>query len=359
MRFTIVSMLLIFSAICSAQNVLPFVDFNYYFRSFEDGQFNTISLQQIQNYKAGDNVVAFYDNRNNLQVYDGADMQQVSALPVDYFVSDNLMAWHITETLNIWDAGELKTLSFNCREFEVKDSIIVFTDYRFKTLNVYYDGEVTTLVTDIKDVPMPDFVGENIIAYRDNGNVYKVFWHGEVYELGAWHNPIQFKGDTDILAFNDPMTGTFAIFEEGEFKDLEDFHMGKYKAGNGIVLYENINGDLYKYEDGETVKLTNFGASMWDVKDNAAIWVENGFTYAMIHGEKVEIARFVVTDFLLKNSVVAFRDLLGGVSAYCGDKVISITTQRDANFSIFGNSVLVEQFNRSFVILQEGKIYRP
>lgn len=359
MKFKILTILLILCLKSIAQNVIPFIDFNYYFRSFEDGQFKSIQLQRVQNYKAGDNVVAFYDNRNNLQVYDGVEIKQLSALEVNYQVSDNLMVWHITETLNMWDAGELKTLSFNCREFEVKDSIIVFTDYRFKTLNVYYNGEIITLVTDIKDVPMPDFIGENIVAYRDNGNVYKVFWQGEIYELGAWHNPIPFKGDTDILAFNDPMTGTFAIFEEGEFKDLEDFHMGKYKAGNGFVVYENRNGDLYRYKNGETEKLTNFGAAMWDVKDNAIIWIENGFTYGMVDDVKMEIARFSVTEYLLKNSVIAFHDLLGGVSAFCGDKVTSITTQRDAKFEIFGNSVLVEQFNRSFLVLQDGVIHRP
>ena len=45
----------------------------------------------------------------------------------------------------------------------------------------------------------------------------KVFWRGKIYDLDVWHNRFEFEGGTDMLAFNDPINGTFAVFEKGEF----------------------------------------------------------------------------------------------------------------------------------------------
>ena len=137
----------------------------------------------------------------------------------------------------------------------------------------------------------PDFVGENIVAFRGNGNFNKVFWQGKIYELDVWHNPFHYEGGTDVVAFNDPINGTFAIFENGEFLDVEEFFMDNYKAGRGFIVYENRNGDLMYYGKGVKKQLSNFGATQWAVKDDVILWVENGYTYGYVNGEKIELAR--------------------------------------------------------------------
>ena len=54
-----------------AQPVVPFVDFNNYFRVFENNNFRTIEMQPIISYQAGDEFVAYMDNRENLRIFDG------------------------------------------------------------------------------------------------------------------------------------------------------------------------------------------------------------------------------------------------------------------------------------------------
>lgn len=333
------------------------VDFNNFFKSFENGAFKALDLQQIKEFKTGDDVVGYVDIRGNLRVYDGTEIQELSNVPTVYTVSDHLLTWKIGETLNLWDQGELRTLSFRCGSYTVKDSIVVFQDTRFNTLNVYYNGDVTVLTTSIEGPRFADFIGENIVAYRDNGDVYKVFWRGNVYELDAWQGAIYFEGGTDLLAFNDPITGTFAIFENGQFLDLEEFHMNTFKVGRGFVVYENQNNDLRFYKAGTVKTISNFGASSWQVVDDVVFWKENGVSYGYQNGNKIELGRFNIEEVQLKNNVIAYRNVMGGVDALMDGKIINITNQSDSKFSIHGDKVLVELFNSSFIVQTSDKSY--
>ena len=123
-------------------------------------------------------------------------------------------------------------------------------------------------------------------------------------------------------------------------------------------LNENLNGDLMMYRNGEISQLTNFGATFWDVRDNVVYWVENGFAYANIDGQQIEVAKYEPKDIALKNSVLAFRNLMGGVSCLQDGEIHEITNQLDAPYSLHGNSVLVELFNKSYIVFQKGKKYQ-
>lgn len=342
----------------SAQQVAPFVDFNGYFKTFQNGFFRQLEFQRIVDFKAGDELVGYVDNRKNLRVFDGGEPRDLSNIVGEYQVSDHLLTWNIGTTLNLYDSGNLKTLTYWSNEYEVRDSIVVFQHTQTNSVMVYYNGQSYTLYSSVGIPPMPDFIGENIVAFRDNGNNYKVFWQGNIYELGVWHNPIKFHGGTDILCFNDPINGTFAIFENGQFLDVEGFFMTSYKAGRGFIVYENQNHDLIYYGNGKKEKLTNFGADFWDVKDDVILWRENSVTYGFADGKKTELARYIPEDYVLKNNTIAFRNLMGGVDALMDGKVKTLTNQTDAQYTIYGNSVMIELFNSSFIYYTEGREYR-
>ena len=223
----------------------------------------------------------------------------------------------------------------------------------------YYGGKTYELSISTTDIASPISVGDNIVAFKDNGNVYKIFWRGEIYEFDTWHNPIDMKAGVDIVVFNDPIAGTFTIFENGEFLDVEEFKMQEYAAGRGFIAYVNLNNDLVVYQDGETEILTNFGASYWEVKDDVIVWTENMRTYAYVDGTKTEIAQVPLEDIEIKNATVVFKNAIGGVDAFVDGKIKNLTAQLDAEFEIYGNSVLVELFNRSFIVYKEDRIYRP
>ena len=347
----------IFIGISFSQKVIPLIDFNNYFKSFEKGFFRQIEFQPITEFKAGDDVVAYMNSRGDLMAYNGDKPMRLANMAVEYTVSDALLTWKIGPTLNMWDNGKMMTLSYNARNYWVKDSIIVYEDLRFNSVNVYYNGRTYELYKSVGDVDSPDFIGENIVAFRDNGNFNKVFWRGEIYDLDVWHSRFNYEGGTDMIAFNDPKNGTFAVFEKGRFLDVEEFHVNKYKVGRGFVIYESRNGDLMYYGNGVKKQISNFNATTWEVKDDVVLWSENNFMYAYVRETKFEVARFIPEDYMIKNDVIVFRDMMGGVTALINGEKKVITTQMNSEYKIYGSSVLVELFNRSYVVYSNGKIY--
>ena len=340
-----------------AQKVVPFVDFNYYFRTFENDNFRQLEFQRIREFKAGDDLVAYIDTKGNLRIYDGKERKDISNLNVQYKVSDHLLAYNIGATLNMWDEGKLRTLTYFGRNYEVKDSLIVFEDTRFNTLNVYWHKEIFNLCTVVDDIYMPETIGENIVVFKDNGNFYKVFYNGKIHDLGVWNGAIDFQAGTDILCFNDPTQRSFAIFENGQFLDVEQNFMGKYKSGRGFIVYEDLNGNLKMYKANETTELSNFSAKFWEVKDDLVVWGENSFVFAYQNGTKIQVSNYTPKDYLLKNNVFAFRNQMGGVSALIDGKVHEITNQPNAEYEIYGNLVLVKLFNNSYIVFKNGRKY--
>ncbi len=56
--------------------------------------------------------------------------------------------------------------------------------------------------------------------------------------------------------------------------------------------------------------------------------------------------------------MIAYRNVMGGVSALIDGEIVELTNQMDAEYEIFGNSVLVKLFNRSFIVYSNGKKYQ-
>lgn len=357
-RIYIILLTVLFQLPLLGQELTPFLDFNYYFQNFKEGGLNTVELQRIKEYKAGDGCAVYLDFRDNLVAYDGERKKILANIKCNYQVSDHLIAWNIGSTINMWDAGKLRTLTFNGGNYYVKDSIIVFQDYRYNSVNAYWNDSIYTLYTVVDDLYLPEFVGENLVVFRDNGDFYKVFWNGEIYEIGVWNTNIDFHAGTDFAAFNDPITRTFTVFEKGQLVEVESFFMNKFKAGRGFVVYEDLNGNLNYYSGGKKNRFSNFNASSWEVVDETIFYIENNQAKTYYNQEVKMVCNFVPSEYVLKNNVIAYRNSNGGVAAYIDGKNYDLTNQQGSDFEVYGSNVLVELFNNAVVILHQGQKFQ-
>ena len=199
----------------------------------------------------------------------------------------------------------------------------------------------------------------------------------ELYEALLFHFQLNFKNvDIDrIICLLHPMglyldknrmdfqSWLYQFFysmekREGVFYDIEQLPMVKYKAGRGFVVYEDNSGNLWYYKDGESFQLSNFGADFWDVKDDIVVWTESSYFFAYCNDEKTEVANFKPLDYQIKNDVLAYRNILGGVNAFVGGEAYELTNMSDSNYSIYGSRVLVSMFNNSYIVLENGVQYK-
>lgn len=356
MKQTLVALFFCFFAYLAQSQVVPTKDFNNYFVSLQDGFFRQIEVQPILGYKAGDEFVGYIDTRGNLRIFDGKERKDVTALNVEYQVSDHLMGYKIAGALKMYDAGKFQTLTTFALDFTVKDSIIIYQDKRYSNLNVYWNKQTFPVLTFFDAFTMPTFVGENLFVIRDNSNTYSVFWRGKTYEIGSYNEEIMnFSLGTDILCFKDPYTQSFLAFDKGEFVQIEPMPIKKYVAGRGFVVYEDMNGNLWYYGNQEKKQLSNFSTSFWDVKDDIVIWTENSYLFAYTNGEKQQVATYMPSSYLLKNNTFAFVNIMGGISALANSQLSEITNVKDSEFEIYGNKVLVRLPNKTCIVLENGR----
>ena len=355
MKYLVLFLLIYVNSLC-AQRVLPFVDFNNQFKTFYLGNFRVIDMQQIRNFKAGDDILVYTDIRGNLRLDDGQDRREVTNLIAKYEVSDHLFSYQIGSTLNMWDQ-KLRTLTYNVGLSAVTDSLVVFQDLRYNTLNTYYEDSIYELYQAPVELAMPLAIGEDIIAYKDNGDLIKLFYKGVVTELGVWNGSINISCGTSILCLNDPTTRTFAVFENGQFSDVESVYVQAYQAGRSFVAYVDQNGNLYRYGQGNKEALSNFSPSKFEVKDDLVYWEENNQTFLHQNGAVIRLTTYKPKDYKLKNNTFVFRNNLGGVSVVDKGKLIDITNVMQAEYEIYGNSVMVTLPNKSVIVYSDGKLF--
>lgn len=337
----------------------PFVDFNNYFRTFYKNNFRQLEFQAVRSFEGSDNLIAYIDFKGDFKVYNGESSQMLSNQLISYQLGDNLLAWNIGPTLFCLNGSKRELLTTFANRYLVSDSLIVYEDMRFHSIMVRQNGENRQVYQSISEPVMPDQLGDNIFVFKDNGDFYKIYWRDSIYDFAVYSKAIQFECGRDIVCFNDPINQSFTVFDQGQFMDLESIFAKKYKAGRGFVVYEDLQGNLWHYANGQKEQLSSYGADDWTVKDDLVIWNENNFIYTFYKGTKTQILNYSPTEFLMKNNTYVFRNFMGGVSVLYEGKVIELTKQMNAKFQIFGNTVLVELFNRSYIVFHEGKTYEP
>jgi hypothetical protein len=343
-----------------AQGVFPYVDFNNFFKVFDNGNFTQLEHNIVSDIFYGDELVAYNNSQRDFKVYHKGRAQLLTNQNVTYKASDHLLAWNIGPIINYFEDGKPHVITSFGGSYEVTDSLIVYQDTRYNTVNAIYKGKTIQLYQTTGDLHMPDAIGDNIIAFRDNGNLVKVFWRGQIYELGVYSGStqkIEFVAGTDILAFNDPSTRTFAVFENGEFLDVEDIFVNKVKACRGFVVYEDVQGNLRYYGKGDRKELASF-YQFWDAKDDVVFWGEANSAFTLVNGERRQVVNYVPKDWALKNDVIAFRSNLGGVSGFVQGKLKDITNLTNTEYFINGHLIGITQPNRSVTVLWNGNVYR-
>ncbi|TNE54527.1 MAG: hypothetical protein EP338_06840 [Bacteroidetes bacterium] len=335
----------------------PFIDFNRFFKTFYKGNFRQLEFQPIRSYEGSDQLTCYIDSRGDFKVYDGEEVIPLSNQIVKYQLGDYLLAWNIGPALFYLDKKEKKLLTTFGNRYEVRDSLLVYEDTRYNSVSVLYKNKTRELYQMVGDLRMPISYGDNIFVLKDNGDYYKFFWRDSIYDFDVYNRPIQFSCGRDILCFNDPINQSFTAFDHGELIDLEANFVKKYEAGRGFLAYQDQQGNLWHYQGGEKQKLSSYTADNWEVRDDMIIWMENSFLYVLENGKKKQLLNYVPKDYKIKNKVFVFRNLMGGVSVYFNGKTHELTKQLNASYEIFGNTVLVQLFNSSFLVFNEGKTY--
>lgn len=336
----------------------PFVTMQGIFKIFQDGMVRQLEHLTPLEVQVGDNIIGFISNNRDLRVYDGKKVTTLSGLVSNFKVSDNFIALQNGPILSVWNSGKGQWLTNFGRRYVVTDSLLVFEDTQMNSVQVWYKNTVQDLYTVIGDIYLPKYIGDNILAFEVIGGTHYIFHQGKMYEIDTYRQPVEFSCGRDIAAFNDPLTRTFAIFEKGEFFDLEQMHALKFKSGISCVTYIDQNQNMWYYRGGNKTMLSNFAPDYWDANDHCVVWGEGEQFFVWDGIQKVVAAYYRPERWIIKNGVVAFKNQLGGVDCVINGVHVNVTNEPMVNFYISGETLVIELVNKNFLAYSNGRKIR-
>lgn len=336
----------------------PFTNLQGYFKVFHNGVVRQLEYLPVKSYQLGDNLLAYIDNKGDVKVFQGENVKMLAGIANNYSVSDNILVFNQGPVTSVWKDGKGQLLTNFGRRYVVTDSLVVFEDTQFNTVRVWYNGEIKDLYAVIGDVYLPNAVGDNVIAFKAGGGTHFVFHSGQFYELDTYRESVKFSCGRDIAAFNDPIHMSFAIYEKGQFLDLDPMHAKKFIAGISCVTYVDQNLNLQYYKNGNLKTLSNYSPDYWDANDHMVIWGEGDLFQVWDGKEIVTAAYYKPERWVIKNNVVAFKNQMNGVDCVINGQVINITNEPVIDFYISGEMVVVELANKSFLAYTGGRKVR-
>jgi hypothetical protein len=159
MRYIIV--LISFAPLLSfGQSIFTYTDFNSFVRAFNNGYFSQIEHNEVSNMTLGDEFVAYINAQKDFKVFNGTQSKLITNQFVSYKMSDHIIAWNIGQLLFYYENGKPYNITSFGGNYEVGDSLLVYQDLRYYTLNVIYKGQTIQLMQQTADMYMPDFVGD-------------------------------------------------------------------------------------------------------------------------------------------------------------------------------------------------------
>lgn len=358
MKIGAIISLLVFSFVSYTQEVFPYIDNLEYLKSFQNGQSRQVDYLRPVDVTYSEEVIAYIDNKNDFFIYDGVKKEKMTGMANGYQVGINLVAWNTGPIVSVWDEGQKQTITQFGRKYVVSDSLVVFEDLRDNAIKVYYNDSIHVLYYSVGDLPFPKQVGSNSVGFAGNGNVQYVFVAGKILEIGVINDEMNFEAGSNLVAFNDPFHQSFAVAFSNEIIDVEPIMVNDYKAGYDLVAYRDRNLNLKAYIHQKLVDLSSYSASSYDVFRDMIVWSENGMFYVYYNDKKYELANYIPSEYKIRNGIVAFRNLNGGVSVFYNEKIDIVSNLTNAEFEVNGNTVKVKVNRGNYIFFKNGKTYQ-
>lgn len=136
-------------------------------------------------------------------------------------------------------------------KFDAGLNICVYNNSTQTKWRTYCNG----LEYDLEDImPLSYKLGDGMVAYVDNVNNFKVFYHDKIIELLSYA-PANYDVADSIIQFNDNVNNWY-VFEGGIKTKLENYVPQKIKMNCSTLAYIDQLGHLKVFQNGELKTLS-------------------------------------------------------------------------------------------------------
>ncbi len=358
MRYTLLLAGIIITQLTGAQNIAAFSDYQKKFVVFDKGSFRQLEFQPVLSYQIGDQTVGYLTNANTLKAYSNHIDYELSTMVDVYKVTDNLVAYKLSDQLNVFEGGKKTLLSRYVGHFEANDSIIAFFDVEKFFLQAYYNGQIFTLEDGLLYENTKAFeVGNNMMAYIDAFENFKVFYQGTVRQIMQINLPIEVKIGRNILAFIDPVTDMLQLYYNNQISTLESFKPKSFQVGYEKVAYIDNTETFKMFDNGQTYTISNFAPDNYILKDNILAYEQQGRLYVFYKGNNICVENYIPSSYQISDNAIVYVDTNGYLKILEEGNRAALTYERVNEYKVLRNVVIYNQGVNTTKVYYEGKTY--
>lgn len=343
-----------------AQYLAAFNDNLKRFWVFEAGTFQMLEYLEIQDYQVGGILVAYIDNGSNLKIYRNGKVENLmQGEPIKFEATDYLLGYSLYEQLNVYDNGKKQVLSTECDSYIIRDSLIGWHNRIKHTIEVYYNGQVTTILDGLIYNPLQEFkAGDNTLAFiQSSSKEFYLFYQGEILILDQFVQELEFEAGRDIVAYIDIPDQAFNVFFRGEIFELETFRPKSFKVGDEMMAYVDNLGRLKLFENGKVITLSTYEPENYTVNDRVVVFEEQGFFKTYCNGQVYVVERYIPQPYLIDWNSIAYLDQSSFVKAYQNCESIPISYLKVKEIKLIRDLIIyVETINKTKIYFN-GQIY--
>ncbi len=314
--------LLFFTFNGNAQPLSAYVNLQNQVMVWDNGMIRKVDYLQPVVMKVGRVTVPYIDNSRSFKVYYGGGVKTLNVgFTNDFYATDNLVAFLNNTSLHVFDKGVVKNLSTFATQYYLGDSVLLFFDGVRSEYKAYYNGKVYPIEGFLAGNPLEVVkVTDNIAAYDNYANQFRIFYHGEIIEQ-------------------------------------ENYAVTSFEVGRNTVGYVDINRQFKIFHNGETYITEDFPPISYKVGDNVAAYISNDGYFKIFHGDSIKTVGFFSPEYKVADNIVLYRDQSGYMKVFYKGKIHTLESYYPDKVEAQYNSVAYVNQAKVLRLFSEGEIY--
>lgn len=319
------------------------------FISFDDGVTRQIDYLIPQNFAVGRKAIAYTDNASNFKIYSPfAGVQKLNSAPsYNYKVTDNLVTYTIASNLFVWEKGEKTLLSKNSDRFATGDSVVLYFDKVRNLYNAYYNGQIYEIESFLAGNTT-----EILFAEEPATEFSSADYHAKIANSQLATSKV---GDNIIAYVN--FANQFKMFYRGSITQLEDYKVRDFEVGRNTIAYVTESQQFKIFHSGKLNLMDNIAPESYKVGDDLVAYVGSDYNFRIFFNDSTYVIGNYDVEYYVKDNIVVFNDANNYMNVFYKGKIYQLETYFDNNFVISYNSLAYYNRARVLRMFTEGKVY--
>ena len=350
-----------YAVISSAQDIAPIMTDLDRFVVFDRGRFKEIEPRRpLHLVVAGDRIV-YTDDRGALKVYADGKATTVNGARADTLLGSNVQVMLLDGTRSgiVRATGPLM-LSEDAGDVSVSDSLVAWHDRGTGSLNVCWRNTIFPVADIARDSERPQWqLGRNTFTCYDHAaRKILMFYRGKLDVLCDSSDVGRVSCGGDIVAYFDGGEQRFCAMERGGRVVLEEVPPIDFKAGDGLIAYNDVTLAFKVHQRGGTHRVLDHMPTQYWVRDSTIVFVDGGMLWTVEQGEAVVIEEYVPEQWSIHQGTIVYLDLNREIRSFQhGHRDLLSREARIARFDHFGNTVRYRNEQGFIKVAWKGRVY--